>query len=128
MLAENKGKKITVDVDEEIRFHGDEMLIRRLVGILLDNAVKYCDEGGEIKVSLKQKRHIILTVENSYAAAESLELDRLFDRFYRSDKARSSAGYGIGLSIAKAIVQAHRGEITSYKPDSTHVGFKVVMK
>jgi len=128
VLAANKGKRITVDVDEEIRFHGDEMLIRRLVGILLDNAVKYCDEGGEIKVSLKQKRHIILTVENSYAAAESLQLDRLFDRFYRSDKARSSAGYGIGLSIAKAIVQAHRGEITSYKPDSTHVGFKVVMK
>ena len=128
VLAANKGKRITLDVDEEIRFHGDEMLIRRLVGILLDNAVKYCDEGGEIKVSLKQKRHIILTVENSYAAAESLELDRLFDRFYRSDKARSSAGYGIGLSIAKAIVQAHRGEIASYKPDSTHVGFKVVMK
>ena len=128
VLAANKGKRITLDVDEEIRFHGDEMLIRRLVGILLDNAVKYCDEGGEIKVSLKQKRHIILTVENSYAAVESLELDRLFDRFYRSDKARSSAGYGIGLSIAKAIVQAHRGEIASYKPDSTHVGFKVVMK
>ena len=128
VLAANKGKRITLDVDEKIRFHGDEMLIRRLVGILLDNAVKYCDEGGEIKVSLKQKRHIILTVENSYAAVEGLELDRLFDRFYRSDKARSSAGYGIGLSIAKAIVQAHRGEITSYKPDSTHVGFKVVMK
>ena len=128
VLAANKGKRITLDVDQEIRFHGDEMLVRRLVGILLDNAVKYCDEGGEIKVSLKQKRHIILTVENSYSAAESLELDRLFDRFYRSDKARSSAGYGIGLSIAKAIVQAHRGEITSYKPDSTHIGFKVVMK
>ncbi len=128
ILAEKKGQRITLDVDAGISFFGDEMLIRRLVGILLDNAVKYCDEGGEIKVSLKQKRHMILTVENSYAAAETLALDRLFDRFYRSDRARSSAGYGIGLSIAKAIVQAHRGDITAYQPDSTHVGFKVLMK
>lgn len=128
ILSEKKGQRITLDVDGGINFFGDEMLIRRLVGILLDNAVKYCDEGGEIKVSLKQKRHMILTVENSYAVAETLAFDRLFDRFYRSDRARSSAGYGIGLSIAKAIVQAHRGDITAYQPDSTHVGFKVLMK
>lgn len=56
-------------------------------------------------------------------------LDRLFDRFYRSDKARvAGSGFGIGLSIARAVTEKMRGEISAYKKDDSHIGFKVVFK
>ena len=127
-LAKERGKAITSSVDKEISYAGDEALLHRLVGILMDNAIKYCDQGGEITVNLHRGRRIILTVENTYAAVGELELNRLFDRFYRADKARKfTGGYGVGLSMAKAIVEKHKGEITAYKKDATHIGFKIVL-
>ncbi len=128
-LAISRGKTMGANIDSDIIYHGDEALLRRLVGILMDNAIKYCDYGGDIVVTLHCNRHIVLTVENTYAAVDELELNRLFDRFYRADKARTfKGGYGIGLSMAKAIVEKHKGEITAYKKDATHIGFKVVLK
>ena len=127
-LAKNAGKTLSNHIDKSIIYQGDEILLHRLVGIILDNAVKYCDDGGEITVSLEKRRRIVFTVENTYAAVDELELNSLFDRFYRADKARQfKGGYGIGLSMAKAIVENHRGEITAYKKDATHIGFKVVL-
>lgn len=127
-LARGRGKALSVNIDRSIIYSGDEMLLNRLVGILLDNAVKYCDEGGEIKVNLEKRRRIILSVENTYAAVGEIELNKLFDRFYRADKARRfTGGYGVGLSMAKAITEKHKGEITAYKKDKTNIGFKVVL-
>lgn len=127
-LAKGRGKALITDVDTGIVYHGDDALLRRLVGILMDNAIKYCDSNGEIAVALHRQRRIVLTVENTYAAVGELELHRLFDRFYRADKARTfNGGYGVGLSMAKSIVEKHKGEITAYKKDSTHIGFKVVL-
>ena len=127
-LAKERGKAITSSIDKEISYLGDEALLHRLVGILMDNAIKYCDQGGEITVNLHRGRRIILTVENTYAAVDELELNRLFDRFYRADKARKfTGGYCVGLSMAKAIVEKHKGEITAYKKDTTHIGFKIVL-
>lgn len=127
-LAVSRGKTIGANIDTDIIYHGDETLLRRLVGILMDNAIKYCDHGGDIDVTLHRSRRIVLTVENTYAAVGELELNRLFDRFYRADKARTfKGGYGVGLSMAKAIVENHKGEITAYKKDDTHIGFKVVL-
>ena len=127
-LAKERGKAITASVDKEISYLGDEALLHRLVGILMDNAIKYCDQDGDISVTLRRGRRVMLTVENTYAAVDELELNRLFDRFYRADKARKfTGGYGVGLSMAKAIVENHKGEITAYKKDSTHIGFKVVL-
>ena len=128
-VAEARGKRITAQIDESVFCTGDEALLGRLFGILLDNALKYCDEGGEISVSLCRHRQTVLCVENTYARVESLELDRLFDRFYRADAARTYAGgYGVGLSIAKAIVEGHKGEICAYKKDRSHIGFRVSLK
>ena len=127
-LAKDRGKVLTASVDRDVTYHGDEVLLHRLVGILMDNAIKYCDQGGEISVTLHRGRRVVLTVENTYAAVGETELNRLFDRFYRADKARKfMGGYGIGLSMAKAIAEKHKGEITAYKKDSTHIGFKVVL-
>ena len=127
-LAKERGKAITSSIDKEISYLGDEALLHRLVGILMDNAIKYCDQDGDISVTLRRGRRVILTVENTYAAVDELELNRLFDRFYRADKARRfTGGYGVGLSMAKAIVEKHKGEITAYKKDATHIGFKIVL-
>ena len=127
-LAKERGKALIASVDKEITYWGDEALLYRLVGILMDNAIKYCDSGGEIRIMLHRGRRVVLTVENTYAAVSELELGRLFDRFYRADKARKfTGGYGVGLSMAKAIAENHKGEITAYKKDSTHIGFKVVL-
>ena len=127
-LALSAGKTISSSIDGDIKYCGDKALISRLVGILMDNAVKYCDAGGEISVTLRRGRRTVLTVENTYAAVGELELHRLFDRFYRADKARTfTGGYGIGLSMAKAIVETHKGEIPAYKKDGKHIGFKVTL-
>ena len=127
-LVKDRGKALVASVDKKITYLGDEALLHRLIGILIDNAIKYCDQGGEISVTLRRGRRVLLTVENTYVAIDEIELNRLFDRFYRADKARKfTGGYGVGLSMAKAIVEKHKGEIIAYKKDSTHIGFKVVL-
>ena len=129
-LAEAKGKQLAIDVAPDIRYNGDEGSIRRLVSILLDNAVKYCDEGGDILICLAiQKKHPVIISENSFHAVSEVETDKLFDRFYRADRARTAgSGFGIGLSIAQSITRSHHGEITAYKKDAAHIGFKAVLK
>ena len=127
-LARERGKTLVASVNKEIAYTGDEALLYRLVGILMDNAIKYCDEGGEIAVTLCCGRRVVLTVENTYLSVGEVEMNRLFDRFYRADKARRfTGGFGVGLSMAKAIVEKHKGEITAYQRDGTHIGFKVVL-
>lgn len=127
-LIKSRGKSLDSRIDKDATCMGDEALLHRLVGILMDNAVKYCDSDGEISVTLRRGRRIVLTVENSYSAVGDVELDRLFDRFYRADKARKfTGGYGVGLSMAKAIAEKHKGEISAYKKDGAHIGFKVVL-
>ena len=127
-LALSRGKTIGSGIDADIVYYGDETLLRQLVGILLDNALKYCDQGGDIVVDLRRGGRIVLTIENTYASVGEVELHRLFDRFYRADKARTfTGGYGVGLSMAKAIVEKHKGSITAYQKDATHIGFKVTL-
>lgn len=105
-------------------------LLRRLMGILLDNAIKYGDMNGDIQVSVYTKgRYPVITVENAYQNVNNEELGKFFDRFYRADKARTFTGsFGIGLSIAKGIARNHKGDIVAYKKDAEHIGFKVTLK
>lgn len=116
-MAEFSGKSMDVAVEDGIRVTGDAAALNRLVSILCDNAVKYAPEGDAIAVALKRdRRGIALTAENGLAAPLSPEaLSHLFDRFYRVDASRSktSGGYGIGLSVARAIVEKHGGRIAA---------------
>src|SRR5699024_3831332 len=99
---------------------GDEKAIRQLVTILLDNAIKYADDGGRIELVLeRQKNQIRLTVFNTAESVSRESLGHLFDRFYRTDQSRNSrtGGYGLGLSIASAIVNAHKGKIWAATQD-----------
>ncbi len=128
-LIETKGITLTAYIHPEVTINGDEGAIRRLVTILIDNAVKYCDPTGDIFLSLNTKWQKQLVVENSCASVDALELDKLFDRFYRADKARTASNsFGIGLSLAKSIAEKHGGDIKAYKAGPGRIGFRVTMK
>ncbi|MGN0341768.1 MAG: sensor histidine kinase [Roseburia sp.] len=128
-LTEQKNETLTVSLEPDVSFYGDKSAVHRLLSILLDNAAKYCDPSGDILVSLTGGKHPTICIENTYSQVNEVELDKLFDRFYRSDKSRTSNGsFGIGLSIAKAIVQNHHGKISAYKKDAEHIGFKINFK
>ena len=127
-LAKENGLVIAGNIVDDIYYKGNQQMIRQLLSVLLDNAVKYCDDNGHIFVGLSGKHTAQLTVENTYADADNLELDKLFDRFYRADKARTYDGsFGIGLSLAKKIVNKHGGEISAYRKENI-IGFKVELK
>lgn len=127
-FAEERSHTLTSSINPSVYYYGDESLIRRLTAILLDNAIKYCDAGGNIQLSLTFRRHPVLTVENTYQDVDKLELNRLFDRFYRADKARTFSGsFGIGLSIAQSIVKSHKGNIAAYRKSGI-IGFRVELK
>ena len=128
-LVHRKGLTIQSNIQPEMPLRGDEGAIRRLVTILMDNAVKYCDPQGDISLTASSRRQTELRVENSCTGVDNMELSRLFDRFYREDKARTPGNsFGIGLSLAKAIAEKHRGEIKAYKAGPDRIGFKVTFK
>ena len=115
-LAQTKEKKLELEIENNIFYLGDEKAIRQLLGILMDNAVKYSSDKGNIKLTLKRKgRKILLEVYNDAEELPKGKLDVLFERFYRLDSSRNSGtgGSGIGLSVAKAIVLTHKGKITA---------------
>lgn len=112
-VAFEKGLTLESDLAPDIFVEGDGGKLKQLVSILLDNAVSHA-EGGTVKITLaKERSHAVLSVTNEGAALSSTQREHLFDRFYRIDEARSadSNHYGLGLAIAKAICEAHRGHI-----------------
>ena len=121
--------------DRLIRMNGNVSSIRQLVSILIENAVKYCDAGGSIEASAEKTasgRHTIIQVKNDCAEPPE-QPERLFDRFYRADKSRkredgeTKSGYGIGLSVAKAVTESHKGKI-SCKAENGKIVFIVRLR
>ncbi len=112
-------KTMEVKLPETINMRAADSEIRQLATILIDNAIKYCDAGGQILVEAGQKgKEIWLKVSNSYAEGKDVDYTRFFERFYREDEARtipsgkdSKGGYGIGLSIAENLVKKYNGLI-----------------
>lgn len=116
-LAEAEGNTLAAEVAAGVELRGVQDDLFRLFSILLDNAVKYCDAGGTIRLSVSQRgRTVRLSVSNPCAGLNPAQLPRYFDRFYRADSSRSrtTGGYGIGLSTARAIVVRHRGRLTNH--------------
>ena len=118
-LAYEKGKQIKSDVEHGITVKGSANQLRQLVSILLDNAVSH-GTGDKVDLTLKRERHnAALTVTNDAENISADQLSHLFDRFYRTDEARNESGshYGLGLSIAKAVADAHGGKISAEYKD-----------
>lgn len=109
---------------------GDEKALRQLISILMDNAVKYSVPEGTIAVTLARSgRNALLRVSNGCQPLSQEQLSHLFDRFYRTDNVRTTGkgGYGIGLSIAQATVQAHKGKILAQSKDGRTLTVSVTL-
>ncbi len=107
-VIRQQGKTLETSIPDGVTLVTDGSGIRQLTTLLVDNAVKYCDEGGAIRVSLEQNKRgkgALLTVSNAYAAGKDADTSRFFERFYREDVSHNidRGGYGIGLSIAQSI-------------------------
>ena len=129
--AQSSGHTLRCELPASLSYHGDKAAIRQLVSILLDNAVKYASPGGEIAVSLKKEHGtVVLRQSNPCEPIGKDELEKLFDRFYRADQSRSSEkkGFGVGLSIARGIAEAHHGAISAACPREGLIEFTAILK
>ncbi len=114
-VAAKDGITLSTDIVPEAKMKADASKIMQLTTILVDNAIKYCDDKGTVKVGLTQirKNAVRMTVTNSYADGANVDCNKFFERFYREDKSHNidKGGYGIGLSIAENICRQYRGTI-----------------
>jgi len=127
-VAFEQGVVINSEITPDISLVGDEGQLKQLVVILLDNACKYAGENGTVKLKLERiKEHIFLSVNNTGGTIPSEHLEHIFTRFYRADSSRyrEQGGYGLGLSIAKTIVQNHRGRISVESNEKTGTTFTI---
>ena len=113
LLYEEKGLTLSCQIPEGILLTGSEQHLYQVLDVLLDNAMKYSEEGAAVRVSLERSgKSCLLSVANPGPAISNEDLTNIFKRFYRADKARTMNGsYGLGLSIAQSIVTAHKGRI-----------------
>ena len=131
-LATVQRKNYVYSAVNDVKYCGNEGEIRQLITILCDNAIKYTPEGGSIRLTLyKAGKNIIIEMTNTCDNIDSETVSRMFDRFYRADSSRvrdtKIGGYGIGLSIAKAITERHKGKIRAYKTEENLITFKVTL-
>ena len=110
------GRTLETDIPENITYYGQEEMIKQLTVILLSNALKYSGQNGLIRLKLEtHANRRILTVFNTGEGIAPENRDHVFDRFWREDSSHNStiSGHGLGLSIAKSIVDLHKGRITA---------------
>lgn len=129
-LARAQNKIFHSNIEPMVSYYGDIKNIQRLLSILLDNALKYSDVNGTITFTMHKKgKNIYINVFNTTELIQPEQIPHLFDRFYRVDQSRNSqtAGYGIGLSLAKAVVHAHKGKITASSPDGKSLSVTITL-
>jgi signal transduction histidine kinase len=113
-LAASKQIALEMHAPDKLTATGDPQRLSQLLYILLDNAIKYTANGGEVRLTLsKEESQLCLQVQDTGIGIKPEDQDHIFERFYRADKSRSRqmGGHGLGLSIAKWIVETHGGTI-----------------
>jgi heavy metal sensor kinase len=112
-LAEDKGIKMTCDITGAFSIMGDNRMIQRMIANLLDNAIKYTPSEGNIDVSIQrvEGESVQVSIKDSGIGISEKNLPHIFERFFRCDPSRAETGIGLGLSLARAIAQAHAGNI-----------------
>ena len=114
-VAMKRGLEIKSDIEDNIDINGSEEDVKKLLAILLDNAIKYAKEGSTIGIkTVKHGRIVTVSISNAAENITDEQTKRMFDRFYRADSARATdGGFGIGLAMAQAIVVSHNGKISA---------------
>lgn len=127
--AFEKNIKLDYKIEDNIMLKMNENNIKQVIEILLDNAIKHSKQKGHVKVNLNKSSDIILTVSNEGEAIPKEEEEKIFERFYRVDKARNRNDnhYGLGLAIAKNIIEKHHGKISASSNNGITT-FKIVFK
>ena len=116
-LAFEEGKDLEAEIEEAIYTKGNKTQLKQLVTILIDNAIKHSLDNSDIQIKMhSNKKEVVLQVSNQSSIYSEDEIGNLFERFYRSENSRhDSESYGLGLSIAKVIVERHGGTITAWQ-------------
>jgi signal transduction histidine kinase len=126
-LGTTKNVHIEMNTLEEAAVHGDPTLLRQLFMILLDNAINFTPEGGKvIAMAEKNGRSCKVTIQDTGVGIPTSALPHVFERFFRADPARSRGGAGLGLSIARWIVDAHHGRIEVKSAEGSGTTVRVV--
>ena len=128
--AKDKNKKLTLDIAEDVSMVGEKAAIQQMLSVLIDNAIRYSDDNGEIRLSVyKKRKKVVIEVFNTCQLEKIPDVKRLFDRFYRPDDSRNikTGGNGIGLAIAKAVAETHGGTIEALCPTGKTMTMKVVI-
>jgi signal transduction histidine kinase len=111
-VAEDKGIEVTMSVPPDLTCPGDPNRLRQVVVNLIDNALKYTPPGGKVSVCAEARNNdVLIRVQDNGMGISADDLPRIWDRLYRSDKSRSQRGLGLGLSLVKAVTEAHRGRV-----------------
>ncbi|WP_165210947.1 sensor histidine kinase [Streptococcus tangpeifui] len=126
------GKSFVMEIIPDIHIQAEEKSIFELVTILVDNANKYCDPGGQVSVHLSQvgrtRKRARLQISNTYKEGQGIDYSKFFERFYREEESHNNkkkSGFGIGLSMAQSVAKLFRGRIfATYKDDT--ITFTVV--
>jgi signal transduction histidine kinase len=127
-LTEDKGISLDTSSPEDLRVVADPLRMRQVLGNLLDNAVKYTSPGGEILLRAEPKgKQVLLLVEDRGTGIPPEEIPRIWDRLYRGDQSRSEKGLGLGLSLVKAVVQAHGGRVDVFSEPGKGSVFRIYL-
>lgn len=129
-VAYEKGKNLILDVQDNILYKGDLQSVKNIVNILIDNAIKHAEKGGEIIVTLKKENNkISLTVFNTGSNVPDSQANKIFERFFRADQSRSresGGGSGLGLSIAKGIADNNKWKISAVSKLNQYMSITII--
>jgi signal transduction histidine kinase len=119
MVAEERQVAVSTRLPEHLDFQADRARIQQVLGNLLDNAIKYTPPGGRVEIAAHlANQEVLITVRDTGIGIPPEEVPRIWERLYRGDKSRSQKGLGLGLSLVKAVVQAHHGRVAvASQPD-----------
>lgn len=127
-VAEDRGIKIIVHPAPKVMVNADPLRLLQVVSNLLDNAIKYSEDGKTIEIEIEERdTDVLIRVIDQGVGISSVEISRIWDRLYRSNQTNSKPGLGLGLSLVKAIVEAHKGEVSVHRNDTAGMTFSVLL-